>query len=101
MRKHPAKSIPIDELAAALTQVRTQADMRLFLEEVLTPGERHDLTLRWQLLRMLTEGISQRTIAKELGISLCKITRGSRELRKEKSIARDLLARSVKSKKNS
>jgi TrpR family trp operon transcriptional repressor len=30
---------------------------------------------------MLEEGITQRAIASELGVSLCKITRGSHELK--------------------
>lgn len=48
---------------------------------LLTPPEREKIALRWQLVCMLEKGITQRAIASELGISLCKITRGSHELK--------------------
>jgi len=37
--------------------------------------------------------MAQRKIAEELGLSLCKITRGSRELKKEGSAFKALLER--------
>ena len=43
------------------------------------------VTKRWELVKLIDDGMSQRNIAKELGLSLCKITRGSRELKKENS----------------
>ena len=61
------------------------------LEELLTAGERRKITLRWQLVSMLAEGHSQRAIAKKLQVSLCKITRGSREMKKPGSVIKKLL----------
>lgn len=81
----------LEEFAAALAAVQSPEDVRTILQEILTPGERHDIALRWRLLQMLQAGISQRAIAKALGVSLCKITRGSRELRKRKSVIREIL----------
>ncbi|MCK5735797.1 MAG: transcriptional regulator, partial [Spirochaetaceae bacterium] len=43
------------------------------------------ISSRWTLVRLIDRGMSQRNISKELGLSLCKITRGSRELKKENS----------------
>jgi TrpR family trp operon transcriptional repressor len=65
--------------------------MARLLREVLTSAERRDLALRWELMRRLVAGESQRRIAQELGISLCKITRGSRVIRTRGSVCRRLL----------
>jgi TrpR family trp operon transcriptional repressor len=51
------------------------------LSTLLTPPERKKIALRWKLVCMLEQGVTQRAIAAELGISLCKITRGSHELK--------------------
>jgi TrpR family trp operon transcriptional repressor len=62
--------------------------MKSFLEEVLTPAERRDLALRWDLMKKLKAGVPQRQIASELKISLCKITRGAKILRQAQSICK-------------
>ena len=77
-----------NEIAEYLAQTDDPRKIKLFLESILTPAELHDLGLRWELVKMLNEGKSQRQIAGELHISLCKITRGSRELKKKNSILR-------------
>jgi TrpR family trp operon transcriptional repressor len=66
--------------------------MDRFLSEILTPAELHDLALRWELMNKLSQGDSQRQIASELGISLCKITRGAKILKDMQSISRKFLA---------
>jgi TrpR family trp operon transcriptional repressor len=52
---------------------------------MLTPNEIKRISSRWELVKLLNKGISQRRIAKVLHVSLCKITRGSKELKKENS----------------
>jgi hypothetical protein len=42
-------------------------------------------------VKEIARGTPQREIAKDLGLSLCKITRGSRELKKEGSPFRKML----------
>ncbi len=61
--------------------------MQRFFEELFTPAERRDLALRWELMRRLHQGEAQRHIADALGISLCKITRGSRVLKAADSVS--------------
>ncbi len=78
-------------LAAAFTQVNDTEAMMQFIDEIFTPAERHNIALRWRLMQMLREGVSQRLIAEELGISLCKITRGSKILKSSGSITSKLL----------
>ncbi len=70
------------ELEAVLAAARGAADLRELLQALLTPSERARLVLRWELVRRLEAGEHQREIAGDLGISLCKITRGSRELKR-------------------
>jgi TrpR family trp operon transcriptional repressor len=72
--------------------------MRQVLEEILTPAELHDLALRWRLLQQLHAGDPQRRIAEELRISLCKITRGSRILKKPDGAIRTILGAKVTTK---
>ena len=75
-----------------LCQLQDRTDMERFLGEVLTPAELHDLALRWELMNKLSQGDSQRQIASQLGISLCKITRGAKILKDVQSISRKFLA---------
>lgn len=78
----PMPKEALQELADALATTRESAAMRELLEALLTPQERARLALRWRLVCLLVAGVHQRTIAQKLGISLCKITRGSRELKR-------------------
>jgi TrpR family trp operon transcriptional repressor len=79
------------ELQKVFAEIRDYREMVAFFEEIFTPREISDLELRWQLLKELYEGDTQRTIASRHKISLCKITRGSKILKKPGSIIRRLL----------
>jgi TrpR family trp operon transcriptional repressor len=81
----------LGELSRTLAAVREPSLIESFLRCLLTPAETADVAARWALVKALDEGQPQREIAKNLGISLCKITRGSRELKKEKSAFRRIL----------
>ena len=77
--------------AAAAASVTDRAEMETFLAELLTPNELHDLVLRWELLELLERGVSQRQVAAALGISLCKITRGAKILKRAGSVSARVL----------
>jgi TrpR family trp operon transcriptional repressor len=79
------------ELAKILTKIDDLTVMDGFLKEMCTEKELRDLSLRWQLLKELYEGKTQRDIAKHHKISLCKITRGSKLLRQKDSVVRSIL----------
>ncbi len=79
------------ELIKIFCRIQNQKEMSSFLDEILTSSERQDLALRWQLMKMLEEGIPQRQIAADLGISLCKITRGAKILKNSQSISKQYL----------
>ena len=85
----------LNELAAVLAATRASAAMRDLLEALLTPRERARLALRWRLVCLLASGVHQRSIARQLGISLCNITRGSREL-KRRSMFRQKVSQFVR-----
>lgn len=80
-----------EELIKVFTAIKDESEMAAFFEEIFTSKELDDLTLRWQLLRDLHEGQTQRSIAQRYRISLCKITRGSKILKKRSSTTRNLL----------
>ena len=88
--KHKVDQRAFEAVTEVLSALTSPEEMRLFLKELLTPGEVRDITLRWKLLELLEGGVSQRKIAEELKISLCKITRGSKIL-KQKGIAARVL----------
>ncbi|MDP2641403.1 MAG: Trp family transcriptional regulator [Candidatus Yanofskybacteria bacterium] len=54
--------------------------LQAFFQDILTPAEYREIGTRWQIVKQLARGESQRKIAKDLGISIATITRGSREL---------------------
>ena len=87
------------ELAKILTKIDDLSMMNRFLKEMCTEKELRDLSLRWELLKELHDGKTQREIAKLHKISLCKITRGSKLLRQKDSIVRLILNENKKLQK--
>jgi TrpR family trp operon transcriptional repressor len=79
------------DLIKVFTQIDDETQMRQFLEEIMTPGERHDLNMRWRLMQMLMDGIPQREIASRLHVSTCKITRGAKILKRKDSVSQQWL----------
>lgn len=80
---------PVDRSAEEISQALAHTYDAFLIEEfllsILTPSEVENIAARWELVKLLDQGMSQRRIAEHLGLSLCKITRGSRELKKEDS----------------
>jgi TrpR family trp operon transcriptional repressor len=81
----------LGELSRTLAGTREPELIESFLRCLLTPAETADIAARWALVKALDAGLPQREIAKNLGLSLCKITRGSRELKKDNSAFRRIL----------
>lgn len=81
----------INEMARVLAEIDDPKLIENFLNSILTPGEAKDISSRWELVKRLDMGMSQRTIAKELHLSLCKITRGSKELKKKNSALKQVI----------
>lgn len=81
----------IKAIAQVLSKINDQKLIEEFLLSILTKKELEDLSSRWELVKLLDKGISQRKIAKDLHLSLCKITRGSKELKKENSALKRII----------
>ena len=62
-----------------------------FFACLFTKPELKDIANRWLLVKEIDKGTTQREIAKKFGMSLCKITRGSKELSKPDSAFRKML----------
>ena len=81
----------IDELIKIIASINDEKFLSQFFECLFTPAERFDLGKRWLLVKEINNGTTQREIAKEFKMSLCKITRGSKELKREDSAFRKIL----------
>jgi TrpR family trp operon transcriptional repressor len=81
-----------DELIRIFADTTDENLMRKLFDELLTPHEREAVALRWNLMKQLYQGVPQREIASKLGISLCKITRGSKILKDRTSYCRRLMS---------
>lgn len=54
--------------------------LKAFFQDILSPGEYKELGVRWQIVKQLAAGKSQRDVAKNLHTAIATVTRGSREL---------------------
>ena len=88
----------LSELASALAETKDALLIKSFLRRLLTPSETADIAARWALVKALEQKISQREIAKTLGLSLCKITRGSKEMKNPDQAFQKMLAAARKKK---
>ena len=82
---------PNNEVIKIFSDIADARTMRRFFNEMFTPAEIQDVALRWRLMKLLHEGNTQRDIARRLGISLCKITRGSKVLKARNSVSKRIL----------
>ena len=76
----------IKEISKVLKKINSDKEIQNFLLELLTESEVETLSKRWRIVKMLLEGKTQRDIAKELNVSLCKVTRGSKILKNKNSV---------------
>ncbi|MBT3816805.1 MAG: transcriptional regulator [Candidatus Magasanikbacteria bacterium] len=72
------------ELAELLADIDDPKIMKLFLTDLFTYAEYEDFGLRLQIIKMLETGTPQRKIAKDLGVGVATVTRGSTMLKNTK-----------------
>ena len=74
----------IDDLAAALSSLRSPGEARALLADLCTPAEVHSLAERWQVARLLDAGgLTYRQIHDATGVSTTTIVRVARFLKQE------------------
>ena len=81
----------IDEISELIASSKDKKQVMEYLKALLTPAEVKNIAQRWGILKGLYEGKSQRKVAEELGVSLCNVTRGARELKLTDSALRKFL----------
>lgn len=64
-----------------LLEMKTETEMKNFLESVLTPKELDSIPKRLEIVRLLKQGLNQRKIAQKLKTGIATVTRGAHELK--------------------
>ncbi len=88
---HEKDSDAVMEICTLLAGISDENLIHDFFGCLFTSAELKDFANRWHLVKELDAGTTQREIAKKYNMSLCNITRGSRELKKENSAFRRVL----------
>lgn len=80
------------DILSVFCSVSDPGMMNALFDDIFTPSERDDIVKRWLLMDDLYKGKPQRDIAADRNLSLCKITRGSKMLKKENGFMRRFLS---------
>lgn len=83
----------LEELIEIFATEKDKKQVRKLFEEILTSAELADISKRWFIMKELYCCKPQRKIAKEMEVSLCKITRGAKILKKDDSAFRAILSK--------
>ena len=81
----------IKEICGILAKMDDADFIEEFFKCLFTSAELKDFSNRWHLVKELDAGTTQREISRKYGMSLCNITRGSKEMKKEDSAFRKVL----------
>ncbi|MCL2026426.1 MAG: trp operon repressor, partial [Leptospirales bacterium] len=81
------------EIVSVMLSGKDKVSVEVLMHCLLTPKEILNISSRWEIFKMLSEGVSQRKIAGNLGVSLCKVTRGSREMKKHREVILEMMER--------
>jgi len=71
---------PLSPVVDYLMAQATPQQMCAALEGLLTPYEQTELINRLHIFKLLSQGVSQRQVAQQLGVGIATVTRGSRAL---------------------
>ena len=89
------KDNSIMEISNILSKFQKKDEIFTFLNEIFTLNELEILSKRWRILKLLSQNKTQREIAAELNVSLCKVTRGSKILKDKKAITTKILKEGI------
>lgn len=89
--KLPKKVSSPKNLIEILAGINDKKAIKAFLSDLLTPQELEDIIMRWEIVKQLNQGRPQRDIARDLAVSISKISRGSRALQSKEGGFRRVL----------
>ena len=92
MEENTVSMEEIKEICSVLAKIQDDKLIYDFFECLFTKSELKDFSKRWSLVKELEAGTPQREIAKKYNLSLCNITRGSKEMKKEDSAFKKILS---------
>lgn len=82
-----------DELWTAIATAKNASEVRDLMAALLTPAEVDELSRRWQIVKNLIQGKSQREVRDVVGVSIATVERGAREIRQDKKILKTVYRR--------
>ncbi|MEO6579396.1 MAG: YerC/YecD family TrpR-related protein [Candidatus Limnocylindria bacterium] len=91
-------SPPLRELAAAIATLRDQEEALRFLRDLCTVNELREFAARWEVARLLDEGVSYHDIIERTGASSATISRVNQWLRYGRDGYRLVLDRRARSR---
>ncbi len=80
-----------EELLSIVSALDDKEEVRALIDDLLTDKEKVDIINRFLIMRDIYQGKSQRDIAQRRNMSLCRITRGSKMLKKPSGYIKKLL----------
>ena len=86
----------VNDLFNAFLQLKNTEEVAAFCRDLMTEPELEEFASRFQIAKKLNIGESQRTIAKELGVSITTVTRVNQWLKRGEGGYRDVLAKLTK-----
>ena len=77
-----------EDLLNIVLSIKDKEELKSFIDDMFTEKEVEDVVQRYLLMDDLYRVKSQRDIARDRSMSLCKITRGSKMLKKKEGFMR-------------
>jgi len=71
----------VEQLAELITKLKSPELAKAFLQNILTPSDLDEISVRLQVFKLLHKGLPQREVAKSLGVSIGTVSRGAREMK--------------------
>ena len=81
VERHPWQTEQLDSLLDAIWSLETRAELQDFLRDLCTLNELETLAHRWEVARLLEQGLPYLEIAERTGASTTTVTRVAHWLR--------------------
>ncbi len=75
---------------------KDDATLFMFVQDLFTPAELEEFVRRWQIVKLLSTGKTQREVAEKLHVSIATVSRGARMLRNPKGGFNQILKKKSK-----